>query len=61
MSEANPPTKKTVKVEIFDLNDNTHLTEIERIKSNPGKYQIVVEETIVLPFRHMEYEILPPR
>ena len=50
--------RTTVKVQLFDLNDSVNLTELERIKSNPQKYKIMVDETIMLPFRHVEYEIL---
>lgn len=50
----------TVKAVLFDLNDNTQLSEIERIKSNSQKYKILVEETVMLPFRHLEYEIIKP-
>ena len=47
-----------VEAKIFDLSDNRDLTEIERLKSNPDKFKILVDETITLPFRHIEYEVI---
>jgi hypothetical protein len=56
-----PATEKHVvktEIRIFDLNDNVQLTEIERLKNNPGKYRIIIEETIYIPMRHVQYQIL---
>ena len=47
-----------VEAKIFDLSDTRDLTEIERLKSNPDKFKIIVEETLMLPFRHIEYEVI---
>jgi hypothetical protein len=46
------------KVFLYDLSDPKDLMEIERLKANSQKYKIVVEETVTLPYRHIEYEIL---
>ena len=51
-------TKPRVEAKIFDLSDTRDLTEIERLKSNPDKFKIVVEETLMLPFRHIEYKVI---
>ena len=50
--------QKNVKEVVFDLSSGKDLTEIERICSNPGKFKVIVDETITLPFRHMRYEVL---
>ncbi len=55
------PQRTKVEVVLLELNDNTNLTEIERIKSNPAKYKILVEETVMIPFRHIEYEVINQR
>ena len=55
------PEKTKVNVRLFDLNDSVNLTELENIKSNPQRFRILTEETVMLPFRHIEYEVLPNR
>ena len=50
--------KKHIEARIFDLSDNRDIDEIERLKSNPDKFKIIVEETLMLPFRHIEYEVI---
>jgi hypothetical protein len=46
-----------VHEKVFDLSDNRDLTEIERICSRKDKYDIKVDETLMLPFRHIRYEV----
>lgn len=51
------PEYLEVHEKVFDLADNRDLTEIERICGRPEKYKIIVDETLMLPFRHMRYEV----
>ena len=51
------PEIDEVHEKVFDLSDNRDLTEIERICSRKDKYEILVDETISLPFRHMRYKV----
>lgn len=53
-----PEVTARIKVEerMFDLSDNRDLTELENICSRPDKYKLVVDETVMLPFRHVRYE-----
>jgi hypothetical protein len=52
------PEFNEVHEKVFDLSDNRDLAEIERICSRGDKFKILVDETLMLPFRHMRYEVL---
>lgn len=41
---------------VYNLTDNNDLREIEKVCGSPDKYKIIVDETIMIPFRHMRYE-----
>jgi len=49
---------KEIHDKVFDLSDSRELGEIEHLCSRPDKYKIAVDETILLPFRHIRYEIV---
>jgi hypothetical protein len=52
------PEPLEVHDKVYDLSDNRDLTEIEKLCSRPDKYRLIVDETIVLPFRHIRHEVL---
>lgn len=54
--QTTPKKMRQVVAGRFDINDNTALTELERLKSNPEKYRIVRQESVILPFQYIEYE-----
>lgn len=53
--------EKIIAEKIFDLSDNRDLTEMERLIGRPERYKILVDETVMLPFRHIRYETLPKK
>ena len=53
-------TGHPVKTYLYELNNPKDLAEMERIMTYTDKFQILVEETIILPYRHIEYEIIDP-
>ena len=48
---------REVHEKVYDLSDNRDLSEIERLCSRQDKYTIIVDETLMLPFRHIRYEV----
>ena len=52
------PEFNEVHEKVFDLSDSRDLTEIEKICSRQDKFRVLVDETIMLPFRHIRYEVL---
>ena len=43
---------------VYDLSNNRDLMEIESMCSRPDKFEILVDETIQLPFRHMRVRVI---
>jgi hypothetical protein len=49
---------KEVHDKVFDLSDTRDLSEIEHMCQRPDKYKFQCDETILLPFRHIRYEVI---
>jgi hypothetical protein len=49
---------KEVHEKVFDLSDTRDLSEIEHMAQRHDKFKFLVDETIMLPFRHIRYEVI---
>ena len=49
---------KEVHDRVYDLSSTRDLNEIEAMCSKPDKFKILVDETLLLPFRHIRFEII---
>jgi hypothetical protein len=51
-----PALNNPVIEALYNLTDNRDLSEIENICTRKDKFTIVVDETVMVPFRHIRYE-----
>jgi recombinational DNA repair protein RecR len=46
---------KRITIKLYDVSDPMDIFEMERIKTEKSKYNVLFSETVNLPYCHMEY------
>ena len=52
------PEFREVHDRVYDLSDSRDLSEIEAMCAKPDKFKLLVDETLLLPFRHIRFEVV---